>query len=216
MLTFHRTLAARVVRSESLERHSIPILFASAVLGSFGSRALLGGHALLALLAGVPAVIGFMVCTSTGTADVVDDTDEIGQGEVAQLSDEEFDRLVERVEMTANAWPVTSATQDDDFARLVRDALEELPEFLQASLADNLAVLIADDGSVRNLYGLYHGATVAYPGHHSQVIVIYRDTLMRDFGLDPEELRRQVVTTVRHEVAHHLGASERRIAELGL
>jgi predicted Zn-dependent protease with MMP-like domain len=48
------------------------------------------------------------------------------------------------------------------------------------------------------------------------MIVIYRDTLVRDFGHDPEALRRNVEITVRHEVVHHLGASERRVAELGL
>jgi predicted Zn-dependent protease with MMP-like domain len=211
-----RTLTARLARSQCAERLSIPILFASLALGSFGSRMLLAGQARVALLAAVPAVAGMMLCTSVGAADVVDEVDETGKGEVARLSHEEFDRLVERIELTARARPVTSATQDDDFAGLVRDALEELPDYLQTCLADNVAVLVADDGSVRNHYGLYHGATVAYPGHHSQVIVIYRDTLMRDFGHDPDELRRQVVTTVRHEVAHHLGASERRVGELGL
>jgi predicted Zn-dependent protease with MMP-like domain len=40
---------------------------------------------------------------------------------------------------------------------------------------------------------------------------------MDDFGDDPDELRRQVAITVRHELAHHLGErSERRIRALGL
>ena len=55
-----------------------------------------------------------------------------------------------------------------------------------------------------------------YAGDGSPFILICRDTLVRDFGDDPDELRRQVVTAVRHELAHHLGARERRVAELGL
>ena len=38
----------------------------------------------------------------------------------------------------------------------------------------------------------------------------------RDFGDDPAELRAQVTRTVRHELAHHLGADELGVRELGL
>jgi predicted Zn-dependent protease with MMP-like domain len=47
-------------------------------------------------------------------------------------------------------------------------------------------------------------------------IVIFRDTLLRDFGDDPDELRAQVTRTVRHELAHHLGADELGVRNLGL
>ena len=47
-------------------------------------------------------------------------------------------------------------------------------------------------------------------------IIIYRDTLRRDFGHDPDLLREQVTITVRHELAHHLGADELGVRELGL
>jgi predicted Zn-dependent protease with MMP-like domain len=47
-------------------------------------------------------------------------------------------------------------------------------------------------------------------------IVIYRDTLLRDFGHDPDALRGQVVRTVRHELAHHLGWDELGVRGLGL
>ncbi len=104
----------------------------------------------------------------------------------------------------------------DHFGQLVRDALTELPDFVQASLADNVAVLISDDGAKCGYYGYYRGGAVGYGGDYNHTIVIYRDTLVRDFGRDPDELRRAVATTVRHELAHHLGASERRVAELGL
>jgi predicted Zn-dependent protease with MMP-like domain len=47
-------------------------------------------------------------------------------------------------------------------------------------------------------------------------IVIYRDTLRRDFGHDPDLLREQVVRTVRHELAHHVGFDEMGVQGLGL
>ncbi len=47
-------------------------------------------------------------------------------------------------------------------------------------------------------------------------IVIFRDTLRRDFGHDPDLLRDQVLRTVRHELAHHVGFDELGVRGLGL
>ena len=46
--------------------------------------------------------------------------------------------------------------------------------------------------------------------------MIFRDTLRRDFGHDPEQLRDQVTRTVRHELAHHVGFDELGVRGLGL
>ena len=46
--------------------------------------------------------------------------------------------------------------------------------------------------------------------------MIFRDTLLRDFGHDPELLKAQVTRTVRHELAHHLGWDEKGVRRLGL
>ena len=70
-------------------------------------------------------------------------------------------------------------------------------------------------GRRHRAYGLYQGDTVARDDHPDR-IVIFRDTLLRDFGDDPDELRAQVTRTVRHELAHHLGADELGVRELGL
>ena len=64
-------------------------------------------------------------------------------------------------------------------------------------------------------YGLYRGDTVARDNFPDQII-IFRDTLRRDFGHDPDLLREQVTITVRHELAHHLGADELGVRDLGL
>ena len=104
---------------------------------------------------------------------------------------------------------------DDEFEELVRDALDDLPEWAQNALQRNVAVMISDEGRRRRAYGLYHGDGVARDTV-SDRIVIYRDTLRRDFGHDPELLRDQVTRTVRHELAHHVGFDELGVRDLGL
>lgn len=102
-----------------------------------------------------------------------------------------------------------------DFEELVRDALDDLPDLLRQALQRNVAVIISDDGRRHRAYGLYMGDTVARDNTQDR-IVIFRDTLLRDFGHDADELRAQVLRTVRHELAHHLGADELGVRELGL
>jgi predicted Zn-dependent protease with MMP-like domain len=103
---------------------------------------------------------------------------------------------------------------DEDFQALVRSAVDELPlEFHRA--LEHVAIVVSDGGRRRRAYGLYQGDTAAQDYFHDR-IVIFRDTLLRDFGHDPELLRRQVTRTVRHELAHHLGWDENGVRGLGL
>jgi predicted Zn-dependent protease with MMP-like domain len=104
--------------------------------------------------------------------------------------------------------------RDEDFEELVRDALDELPDLLQNALA-HVAVVISDGGRRAHAYGLYQGDG-AHREDHPDRIVIFRDTLRRDFGDDAELLREQVVRVVRHELAHHVGFDEMGVGELGL
>lgn len=46
--------------------------------------------------------------------------------------------------------------------------------------------------------------------------MIYRDTLVRGFGEDPDVLADEIRRTLRHELGHHLGYGERGVATLGL
>jgi predicted Zn-dependent protease with MMP-like domain len=105
--------------------------------------------------------------------------------------------------------------RDEDFEELVREALDELPDLLQEALNRNVAVVISDGGRRAGAYGLYHGDGVSRDDVADR-IVIYRDTLRRDFGHDPDRLRDEVTRTVRHELAHHLGADELGVRDLGL
>jgi predicted Zn-dependent protease with MMP-like domain len=142
-------------------------------------------------------------------------------------SEADFDKIVERAERLAaeGRWGDSDGfddeddefalTSDEDFRALVRSAIDDLPlEFHRA--LEHVAIVVSEDGGRRQrAYGLYQGDTVAHDYFHDR-IVIFRDTLMRDFGHDPELLKAQVTRTVRHELAHHLGWGEKGVRGLGL
>jgi predicted Zn-dependent protease with MMP-like domain len=102
----------------------------------------------------------------------------------------------------------------DEFAILVADAIDALPEEFQ-KLLEKTPVVVSDRGAEDRAYGQYFGDGVAREGYEDR-IVIYRDTLERDFGHDRELLARQVERTLRHELAHHLGWDEGGVGGLGL
>ena len=138
----------------------------------------------------------------------------------------EFERVVQRAERLAREGTYAEPDErefddldpydDHDFEELVRDALDDLPDLLRPLIENhNVAVVISDGGRRRGAYGLYHGDGAARDEIPDR-IVIYRDTLRRDFGHDPELLRHQVTITVRHELAHHVGFDELGVRGLGL
>jgi predicted Zn-dependent protease with MMP-like domain len=145
-------------------------------------------------------------------------------------SEVDFEALVQRTERLAaeGSWGPEEDYEDDDdgddllfdpnneedFKALVRAAIDDLPlEFHRA--LEHVAVVVSDGGRRRRAYGLYQGDTVAQDYFHDR-IVIFRDTLVRDFGHDPDLLKAQVTRTVRHELAHHLGWDEKGVRGLGL
>jgi predicted Zn-dependent protease with MMP-like domain len=150
-------------------------------------------------------------------------------------SEDEFEQIVRRAEQLAaeSSWGELAdydsdpsgvgldPADDEEFSAVVRSALDTLPlEFHRA--LEHVAIVVSDGGATarvgrfrRGAYGLYQGDTVARDYFHDR-IVIFRDTLLRDFGHDPDLLRAQVARTVRHELAHHLGWDEQGVRELGL
>ena len=152
-------------------------------------------------------------------------------------SEDDFEALVQRAERLAaddpwreddfgefgdtDEYDALELDSEEDFKALVRSAIDELPlEFHRA--LEHVAVVVSDGGAAvrtgrgrRGAYGLYQGDTVVQNYFHDR-IVIFRDTLMRDFGHDPELLREQVTITVRHELAHHIGFDELGVRDLGL
>ena len=139
-------------------------------------------------------------------------------------SEEEFEQVVRRSERLARDGVAADPEEmefmdldpldDEDFEELVRDALDDLPDLLRNAL-EHVPVVISDQGRKHRAYGLYMGDGAARDNAHDR-IVIFRDTLRRDFGHDAELLREQVTRTVRHELAHHVGFDEMGVRGLGL
>lgn len=140
-------------------------------------------------------------------------------------SEEEFEKVVLRSERLAESGLAAEPDEgefleldpwnDEDFEELVREAMDDLPDLLRAALERNVAVVISDKGRSQRAYGLYQGDG-ATRDEVPDRIVIFRDTLRRDFGHDADLLREQVTITVRHELAHHIGFDELGVRDLGL
>ena len=127
-------------------------------------------------------------------------------------SEHAFERVVRRSEELA-AQPRLAAGATE-FELLVAEAIDRLPEEFRELLEDT-PVVVSRRGREAGAYGHYFGDTVARD-HHETRIVIYQDTLERDFGYDSALLAGQIERTLRHELAHHLGWGEPGVRGLGL
>jgi predicted Zn-dependent protease with MMP-like domain len=210
---FARLPPGRRVLASALVAFCVAIILAT-FLGGLSQNYLARLVQVVACSVAAIVVLGGIIAVITGKlADYHEPADE-----------DEFEALVRRSEwlarenLAAEPDEVEFMARDPydphDFEALVREALDDLPDLLIKAL-DHVAVVISDDGRRHRAYGLYQGDTVARDNYTDR-IVIFRDTLRRDFGDDPEELRAQVTRTVRHELAHHLGADELGVRELGL
>jgi predicted Zn-dependent protease with MMP-like domain len=131
------------------------------------------------------------------------------------MPEAEVDRLVERSERLARvSTAMAEGREPTEFELLVADAIDRLPPEFQALLQET-PVVVSRHGSEFRAYGHYYGGSIAH-GDREHRIVLYQDTLERDFGFDDELLSAQVERTLRHELAHHLGWGERGVRGLGL
>jgi predicted Zn-dependent protease with MMP-like domain len=109
---------------------------------------------------------------------------------------------------------------EQQFEELVRSAIDDLPSEFQRAL-DHVAIVVSDRGAENHAYGMYvgmkmNGNSYFGGGGLPDEIMIFRDTLVRDFGANPELLRTKVKQTVLHEVGHHFGFDEKGVRRLGL
>jgi predicted Zn-dependent protease with MMP-like domain len=128
------------------------------------------------------------------------------------MPEQEFERLVRRSEELARHPDMRAGVTDFDL--LVAEAIDALPPEFQR-LLDQTPVVVSHLGRENRAYGHYFGDTVARDDYPDR-IVVYQDTLERDFGYDRDLLRAQVERTLRHELAHHLGWHEDGVRDLGL
>ncbi len=117
----------------------------------------------------------------------------------------------------------------DTFEDLVRAAVESLPsQFL--SKMGNVSIIVSDRATPQQmmenglgprdvLYGLYDGVPLPERGSYvpplPDVITIFQEPIERA-SRNQDELIAQIVTTVRHEVAHYFGFSDSELDGLGL
>jgi predicted Zn-dependent protease with MMP-like domain len=115
------------------------------------------------------------------------------------------------------------------FLRLVRRSLAELPAPFRERLS-NVDVVVerrpglndlreAGLSSGETLYGLYSGVPLTERSDYGFVlpdkITIFQEPLERDFP-DEAELVKEVRKTVLHEIAHHFGIPDDKLAEMGM
>jgi predicted Zn-dependent protease with MMP-like domain len=104
------------------------------------------------------------------------------------------------------------------FEEMVETALDELPEEL-GRMMRNVAVTVEHDPGPPGLLGLYEGIpltsrTSDYGGVLPDRITIYRQAICAICRTE-QEVADQVRHTVIHEIAHHFGIDDDRLAELG-
>jgi predicted Zn-dependent protease with MMP-like domain len=189
----------REILGPPLRAAAISAFIVGLILLLLNPPSLAGLRGLLALLVGAVAIV---LVTAWATVAL------IGR----EMPEREFRRLVDRSDALASLPPPDRPPSE--FDELVMQALDDLPEPFR-ELLEHTPVVISNLGHEHHAYGHYIGGTVARDIHPDR-IVIYQDTLDRDFGHDPELLRAQVERVVQHELAHHLGWDEAGVRGLGL
>jgi predicted Zn-dependent protease with MMP-like domain len=182
-----------------LKAAAVAALTVGTILFLVNPPSLSGAEDLLTLLMGAAALVLVTAWTTVAL---------MGDGP----SEREVDRISDRSEELARRPPPEEPP--GEFDALVVEAIDRLPAEFR-DLLETTPVVISHLGREHHAYGHYMGGTVVRQSYPDR-IVIYRDTLERDFGHDPDLLRAQVERTLRHEVAHHLGWGERGVRELGL
>ncbi len=111
----------------------------------------------------------------------------------------------------------------EEFEELVGKALENLPKFFKEKL-ENVEVVTEDWphptlSRGRLLLGLYQGVPktrrgVGYTMVLPDKITIYMGPIAMVSRGSPEIIKKVVIDTVQHEIAHHFGISDKRLREL--
>lgn len=115
-----------------------------------------------------------------------------------------------------------------EFEKIVERALESLPEKFKGRL-NNIAIFAEDEPTEEQLYkiklkrddllfGLFEGYAQAKRLNFGPVlpdrITIFRKAILSQCS-DENELKQKIISTVKHEIAHHFGSDERGAAQAG-
>ena len=110
-----------------------------------------------------------------------------------------------------------------EFEELVNKALEDLPPFFKEKL-ENVEVVIDNWphpslSQGRLLLGLYQGVPKTSRGSGYTMVLpdkitIYMGPIALVSRGSPDIIKKIVIDTVQHEIAHHFGISDKRLREL--
>lgn len=115
-----------------------------------------------------------------------------------------------------------------DFDELIARALQAIPKRFERYLENVIVKSEARPsrrllremglGPGETLYGVYTGTPLIERTHDGplmpDVITIFREPLLEDFGDDDSEIVKQIRLTVLHELGHHFGLGDADMAEL--
>jgi predicted Zn-dependent protease with MMP-like domain len=120
----------------------------------------------------------------------------------------------------------------ENFDRLLEEILGDLPSDVRA-LLDEISLVVDDEPSEDvlralgieedeepDVCGLHSGIPLTYrsvldANPEPELVRLYRGPILRLAGKKRGELRKQILITLLHELGHHFGLSEERLAELG-
>ena len=113
--------------------------------------------------------------------------------------------------------------ETDEFEKLVIEAVESLPEFFKDKM-DNVDLVVEDWPAAefsrgRLLLGLYQGVPLPARGRGYSLVIpdkitIFQGPIMLVSGGHKDAIKKVVADTVKHEIAHHFGISDARLAEI--
>ena len=112
-----------------------------------------------------------------------------------------------------------------EFEKIINEALDGLPEKFKSKL-NNVAIFAEDEPTDEQLsktklkrgdllFGLFEGYAQAKRLNFGPVlpdrITIFRRAILSQSDA-PAELKQKIISTVKHEIAHHFGSDERGAA----
>ena len=129
--------------------------------------------------------------------------------------------------MRKTALPQADRARKIRFERIVVRALRRLPPDVRAMLS-NVEIVVENEPTAEQLgdnedgdelFGLYEGTPLTARGSDYSLVLPDKITILRRpierACHTPEEMADEIRITVIHELAHHFGIEEDRIADLG-
>jgi predicted Zn-dependent protease with MMP-like domain len=111
------------------------------------------------------------------------------------------------------------------FSQLVDEALDRLPRAFKEKL-ENIAIIVEDvperelQGEFKGLLlGLFRGVpkthqSISWPGLPAQIF-LYQKNIEAVCGNDESKISEQIEKTLKHEIGHYFGLSERDLRRRG-